>query len=104
MKNNTGFVKLLRSVWAALVLTFGVFTSTAFADVGLYNAPLDTFGSFVLYFCRLIGIFGAGICVVRLGMAVQERDTESAVQRALFTVGCILLAFASEILTAVGLM
>lgn len=101
MKNNK-ISKYLVLAWAVIVLST-VFTGTAFADFGL-TAPTDSFLAFMLHVCKLLGVFGVGLCVVRLGMAVQERDTENTLQNICFIIACVILAFLREILEAIGIM
>lgn len=103
MKNNRT-ARYIVLVWTVVMLAATFFTGTAFADFGMVKAPTDSFAALMLHVCKLIGIFGVGLCVVRLGMAVQERDTENTLQNICFVIGCVILAFLREILEFIGLM
>lgn len=53
---------------------------------------------------RALGIIILGWGVVQVGMSIQSHDASQRTQGFLCLFGCLLIAFAKEILAAIGVM
>ena len=87
----------IMAVWTSLVLTTALFTTSAFAAD---SDPL----TIVNNLSDFIGIIILGWGVVQLGMSVQSHDATQRTQGVLCLFGGLLIAFAKEILTAIGVV
>ena len=89
---------------AVMALTLVVGTSvTAFAA----NDPIavvNNLSDFIFSCIKAIGIIILGWGVVQLGMSVQSHDATQRTQGVLCLFGGLLIAFAKEILTAIGVV
>ena len=88
-------------VWAALVLSLCVLTVPALA----VDDPLtivNNLSTFIFSAIRAIGIIILGWGIVQVGMSVQSRDASQRTQGFLCLFGGLLITFAKEILTLIG--
>lgn len=88
-------------VWAALVLTLGLLTVHALA----VDDPLtivNNLSTFIFSAIRAIGIIILGWGIVQVGMSVQSHDASQRTQGFLCLFGGLLITFAKEILTLIG--
>ena len=86
----------IMAVWTSLVLTTALFTTSAFA--------VNNLSDFIFSCIKAIGIIILGWGVVQLGMSVQSHDATQRTQGVLCLFGGLLIAFAKEILTAIGVV
>lgn len=88
-------------VWAVLVLTLCVLTVPALA----VDDPLtivNNLSTFIFSAIRAIGIIILGWGIVQVGMSVQSHDASQRTQGFLCLFGGLLITFAKEILTLIG--
>lgn len=101
--NHRAKARRLMAAWAALVLAFCVFTVPALAA----DDPLqivNNLSDFIFSCIKAIGIIILGWGVVQVGMSVQSHDASQRSQGFLCLFGGLLIAFAKEILTAIGVV
>ena len=91
------------SFWAALTLVFTVLTVPAFAD-GDPLTIVNNLSNFIFSCIRAIGIIILGWGIVQVGMSVQSHDASQRTQGFLCLFGGLLIAFAKEILTLIGVV
>lgn len=90
-------------VWAALVITMVICTVPVMATEA--SDPLtivNNLSDFVFSAIKAIGIIILGWGVVQVGMSVQSHDATQRTQGFLCLFGGLLITFAKEILTAIG--
>ncbi len=63
---------------------------------------VNNFSDFVFNFIKSIGIIILGWGIVQVGMSVQSHDASQRTQGFLCLFGGLMIAFAKEILTAIG--
>ena len=88
---------------ASLVLMCAVLPMSAYAA----DDPLtivNNLSDFIFSCIRAIGIIILGWGVVQVGMSVQSHDASQRTQGFLCLFGGLLIAFAKEILTAIGVV
>ena len=88
-------------IWGSLVGTAVLLTVPVMAA----NDPLtivNNLSDFVFSCIKAIGIIILGWGVVQVGMSVQSHDASQRTQGFLCLFGGLLIAFAKEILTAIG--
>ena len=91
------------AVWTALVLSLCLFTVPAFAA----SDPLtivNNLSDFIFSIIKALGIIILGWGVVQVGMSIQSHDASQRTQGFLCLFGGLLIAFAKEILTAIGVV
>lgn len=94
----------IKAVWATLVLTTVLFTTTAFAADADPLTIVNNLSDFIFSCIKAIGIIILGWGVVQLGMSVQSHDATQRSQGVLCLFGGLLIAFAKEILGAIGVV
>ena len=92
------------AVWTSLVLTTALFTTSAFAADSDPLTIVNNLSDFIFSCIKAIGIIILGWGVVQLGMSVQSHDATQRTQGVLCLFGGLLIAFAKEILTAIGVV
>ena len=100
---NRAKTRRLMGGWAVLVLAVCFCTVPALAA----DDPLDivnNLSDFIFSCIKAIGIIILGWGVVQVGMSVQSHDASQRSQGFLCLFGGLLIAFAKEILTAIGVM
>jgi len=88
-------------IWAVLVLTISLLTVPAMAA----SDPLsivNNLSDFIFSIIRALGIIILGWGVVQVGMSIQSHDASQRTQGFLCLFGGLLIAFAKEILTTIG--
>ena len=108
MKNRlSGQKRRLTRLWAALVLVLAMLTVPALAASGSSSAPLtlvNNLRDFIFSIIRALGIIILGWGVVQVGMSIQSHDASQRTQGFLCLFGGLMIAFAKEILTAIGVV
>ena len=87
--------------WAALVLSVCMMTVPAMAA----NDPLtivNNLSDFIFSIIEALGVIVLGWGIVQVGMSIQSHDASQRTQGFLCLFGGLLIAFAKEILTAIG--
>lgn len=91
------------SVWAALTICVAICICPAFAA----DDPLtivNNLSDFIFSIIKALGIIILGWGVVQVGMSIQSHDASQRTQGFLCLFGGLLIAFAKEILTAIGVV
>lgn len=91
----------IQCMWAALVLAVSFMAVPAMAA----SDPLsivNNLSDFIFSIIRALGIIILGWGVVQVGMSVQSHDASQRTQGFLCLFGGLLIAFAKEILTTIG--
>ena len=91
----------IQCIWAVLVLTISLLTVPAMAA----SDPLsivNNLSDFIFSIIRALGIIILGWGVVQVGMSIQSHDASQRTQGFLCLFGGLLIAFAKEILTTIG--
>ena len=104
MKNNKNTERKLTAIWTALVLSACLFTVPAYATGADPLTIVNNLSDFIFSCIKAIGIIILGWGVVQVGMSIQSHDTSQRSQGFLCLFGGLVIAFAKEILTAIGVM
>ena len=91
----------MMAAWAALVLSVCWMTVPAMAA----NDPLtivNNLSDFIFSIIKALGVIVLGWGIVQVGMSIQSHDASQRTQGFLCLFGGLLIAFAKEILTAIG--
>ena len=96
-------------LWTALVIALSVLTVPALAAApsGGGSDPLtivNNLSDFIFSIIRALGIIILGWGVVQVGMSIQSHDASQRTQGFLCLFGGLMIAFAKEILTAIGVV
>lgn len=89
--------------WTALVLSLCLLTVPALAA----DDPLtivNNLSDFIFAIIKALGIIILGWGVVQVGMSIQSHDASQRTQGFLCLFGGLLIAFAKEILTTIGVV
>ena len=102
MKNNNKTADMARRcrTAAAVCAALAVCVTPALAE-----GPLDivnNLSDFIFAIIKAIGVIVLGWGIVQLGMSIQSHDPSQRTQGMLSVFGGLLIAFAKEILTAIG--
>ena len=101
-KSNTEkTARCILCLWSVFVLGLTVFTSTAYAD-GDPLTIVNNLSDFIFSCIKAIGIIILGWGVVQVGMSIQSHDDSQRYQGFLCLFGGLVITFAKEILTAIG--
>ena len=85
----------------AIILCIGLLTISALAD----SDPLtivNNLSDFIFSIIKALGVIILGWGIVQVGMSIQSHDASQRTQGFLCLFGGLLIAFAKEILTAIG--
>lgn len=104
MKNNKNTARKLTTIWAALVLSACLFTVPAYATGADPLTIVNNLSDFIFSCIKAIGIIILGWGVVQVGMSIQSHDASQRSQGFLCLFGGLVIAFAKEILTAIGVV
>ena len=91
----------IQCIWTVLVLIISLLTVPAMAA----DDPLsivNNLSDFIFSIIRALGIIILGWGVVQVGMSIQSHDASQRTQGFLCLFGGLLIAFAKEILTTIG--
>ncbi|MCI7742071.1 MAG: glutamyl-tRNA amidotransferase [Clostridiales bacterium] len=88
-------------LWSVLALGLTLFTGTAYAD-GDPLTIVNNLSDFIFSCIKAIGIIILGWGVVQVGMSIQSHDASQRSQGFLCLFGGLVITFAKEILTAIG--
>ncbi len=88
------------SVYAALVLVFCCFTTTAFAATDPL-AVVNNLSEFIFGLIRAIGMILLGFGIVQVGLSLKSHDPSQRANGFLTLAGGIIITFAKEILTLI---
>ena len=102
MKNNKNTAKKLTAIWTALVLSVCLLTVPAYATGADPLTIVNNLSDFIFSCIKAIGIIILGWGVVQVGMSIQSHDASQRSQGFLCLFGGLIIAFAKEILTAIG--
>lgn len=89
---------------AALVLSVCLFTVPAYATGGDPLTVVNNLSDFIFSCIKAIGIIILGWGVVQVGMSIQSHDASQRSQGFLCLFGGLVIAFAKEILTTIGVV
>ena len=104
MKNNKNTERKLTAIWTALVLSACLFTVPAYATGADPLTIVNNLSDFIFSCIKAIGIIILGWGVVQVGMSIQSHDASQRSQGFLCLFGGLIIAFAREILTAIGVV
>ena len=102
MKNNKNTERKLTAIWTALVLSACLFTVPAYATGADPLTIVNNLSDFIFSCIKAIGIIILGWGVVQVGMSIQSHDASQRSQGFLCLFGGLVITFAKEILTAIG--
>ena len=90
------------AVWTALVLSLCLFTVQASAAGGDPLDIVNNLSDFIFSIIKALGVIILGWGIVQVGMSIQSHDASQRTQGFLCLFGGLMIAFAKEILTAIG--
>ena len=102
MKNHNRRIKSAYAFLSTIYLTMVLMTTTAFATDPL--TIVNNLSDFIFSAIRAIGIIILGWGIVQIGMSVQSHDASQRTQGFFALFGGLLIAFAKEILTLIGVV
>lgn len=88
------------AVYAALVLMFGCFTTTAFAASDPLTV-INNLSDFIFGLIRAIGMILLGFGIVQIGLSLKSHDPSQRANGFLTLAGGVIITFAKEILTLI---
>ncbi len=94
--------KVFLPVWIVLALCIVFSTVTAFAADADPITVVNNLSDFVFSAIKAIGIIILGWGIVQVGMSIQSHDASQRSQGFLCLFGGLVIAFAKEILAAIG--
>ena len=89
-------------LWTALVLVLSILTVPVLAADTDPLTIVNNLSDFIFSIIRALGIIILGWGVVQVGMSIQSHDASQRTQGFLCLFGGLMIAFAKEILTAIG--
>jgi len=101
-KSTTKRAKIFMSVWGVLILCTAFFPTTAFAADADPIAVVNNLSDFIFSAIKAIGVIILGWGIVQVGMSIQSHDASQRSQGFLCLFGGLVIAFAKEILAAIG--
>ncbi|MBR3584633.1 MAG: glutamyl-tRNA amidotransferase [Oscillospiraceae bacterium] len=101
-KPTTKRAKIFMSVWSVLTLCVVCFSTTAFATGSDPITVVNNLSDFIFSAIKAIGIIILGWGIVQVGMSIQSHDASQRSQGFLCLFGGLVIAFAKEILAAIG--
>lgn len=97
--------KRVFSIWAAMVICCSLMALPALAaDTTDPLTIVNNLSDFIFSIIRALGIIILGWGVVQVGMSIQSHDASQRTQGFLCLFGGLMIAFAKEILTAIGVV
>ena len=104
MNNNKSKTRKICAQWTALVLSVCLFTVPAYATGADPLTVVNNLSDFIFSCIKAIGIIILGWGVVQVGMSIQSHDASQRSQGFLCLFGGLVIAFAKEILTTIGVV
>ena len=104
MNNNKSKARKICALWTALVLSVCLFTVPAYATGGDPLTVVNNLSDFIFSCIKAIGIIILGWGVVQVGMSIQSHGASQRSQGFLCRFGGLVIAFAKEILTTIGVV
>ena len=101
-KPTTKRAKIFMSVWNVIILCMVFLTTSAFAADGDPIAVVNNLSDFIFSAIKAIGVIILGWGIVQVGMSIQSHDASQRSQGFLCLFGGLVIAFAKEILAAIG--
>lgn len=101
-KPTTKRAKIFMSVWSVIILCMVFLTTSAFAADGDPIAVVNNLSDFIFSAIKAIGVIILGWGIVQVGMSIQSHDASQRSQGFLCLFGGLVIAFAKEILAAIG--
>ena len=92
------------AMWAGLVTACCLLPTRAFAAATDPLTVANNLSTFIFSCIRAVGIIILGWGVVQVGMSIQSHDASQRSQGFLCLFGGLLIAFAKEILTLIGVV
>ena len=99
-KGNRGNVS--RRMAACTALALCLFTVPAFAAGSDPLGIVNNLSDFIFSIIKALGVIILGWGIVQVGMSIQSHDASQRTQGFLCLFGGLMIAFAKEILTAIG--
>lgn len=96
----------LMTLWGMMVMLFRFAPLRAFAE-DTQADPLtivNNFSDFIFSAIQAIGVIILGWGIVQIGMSVQSHDASQRTQGFFCLFGGLMIAFAKQILTSIGVM
>ncbi len=104
INNNKSKARKICALWTALVLSVCLFTVPAYATGADPLTVVNNLSDFIFSCIKAIGIIILGWGVVQVGMSIQSHDASQRSQGFLCLFGGLVIAFAKEILTTIGVV
>ena len=104
MNNNKSKARKICALWTALVLSVCLFTVPAYATGADPLTVVNNLSDFIFSCIKARGIIILGWGVVQVGMSIQSHDASQRSQGFLCLFGGLVIAFAKEILTTIGVV
>ncbi len=90
------------AIWTVLVLSITLLTIPAYAADPL--TIVNNLSDFIFSIIKALGIIILGWGIVQVGMSIQSHDASQRTQGFLCLFGGLLIAFAEDILTTIGVV
>ena len=100
--NNRKSARRMMAVWTVLALAVGVFAVPAYAAGGDPLSIVNNLSDFIFSIIKALGVIILGWGIVQVGMSIQSHDASQRSQGFLCLFGGLVIAFAKEILAAIG--
>ncbi len=102
LKQQSIRIRKKYNMWSALVLTVCLLTTPALAAGNDPLTIVNNLSDFIFSIIKALGVIILGWGIVQVGMSIQSHDASQRTQGFLCLFGGLLIAFAKEILTAIG--
>ena len=102
LTNNRRNARRAMAAWTALVTAFCLFTVPAFAAGSDPLSIVNNLSDFIFSIIKALGVIILGWGIMQVGMSIQSHDASQRTQGFLCLFGGLMIAFAKEILTAIG--
>ena len=103
-KNNRAKARRMMGMWTLVVAMACLLPTRAFAASTDPLTIVNNLSTFIFSCIRAIGIIILGWGIVQEGMSVQSHDASQRTQGFLCLFGGLLITFAKEILTTIGVV
>ena len=103
-KTTTKREKVFICLWSILTVCVTMLSTAALATGGDPITVVNNLSDFIFSAIKAIGIIILGWGIVQVGMSIQSHDASQRSQGFLCLFGGLVIAFAKEILTAIGVV